>query len=113
MAGTACVGMRVPSHGIFHRLLELCGEPIAAPSANLFVHVSPTTAGHVQTDLGSTEELLIIDGGSATIGIESAIIKLKDDRVSIWRPGFVTSGDLWGVWGGQLQTVASEQEKQA
>jgi L-threonylcarbamoyladenylate synthase len=69
--------------------------------------------GHVETDLGSTEGLLIIDGGSATIGIESTVIKLKDDKVCILRPGFVTSGDLRSVLGIQFESFASEKEKQA
>jgi L-threonylcarbamoyladenylate synthase len=113
MAGTGCVGVRVPSHPVCHRLLEFCGEPIAAPSANLFGHVSPTTVNHVQTDLGSTEGLLIIEGGDATIGIESTVIKIKDDTITILRPGFVTELSLSAVLPGKVQNATGQNEKLA
>lgn len=94
MAGTGCVGVRVPSHPIAHRFLELCKEPVAAPSANLFGHVSPTTVEHVNKDLGYNKDLIIISGGSATIGIESTVIRLKGNTLTILRPGFITKCQL-------------------
>jgi tRNA threonylcarbamoyl adenosine modification protein (Sua5/YciO/YrdC/YwlC family) len=107
MAGTGCVGVRVPNHAICHRFLELCGEPVAAPSANLFGHVSPTTVDHVQADLGATEGLLIVSGGSATIGIESTVVRIQNDTITVLRPGFVTAAELEGVAPGRVvQSVA-------
>jgi len=94
MAGTGCVGVRVPSHPIAHRFLELCKEPVAAPSANLFGHISPTTPEHVFSDLGFREGLLIISGGCATIGIESTVIRISGSKITILRPGFITAHQI-------------------
>lgn len=102
MAGTGCVGVRVPSHPVAHRFLELCGEPVAAPSANLFGHVSPTTVEHVRKDLGATEGLIILSGGAATIGIESTVVRLKGASLTVLRPGFVTKCQLEEVAPGQV-----------
>jgi tRNA threonylcarbamoyl adenosine modification protein (Sua5/YciO/YrdC/YwlC family) len=113
MAGTGCVGVRVPSHSISHRFLELCREPVAAPSANLFGHVSPTTVEHVQTDLGDTDGLLIVSGGSATIGIESTVVRIQGTTVAILRPGFVTVSQLEEVAPGKLARVESASAKLA
>jgi tRNA threonylcarbamoyl adenosine modification protein (Sua5/YciO/YrdC/YwlC family) len=113
MAGTGCVGVRVPSHPISHRFLELCGQPVAAPSANLFGHVSPTTAEHVQADLGSTAGLLIISGGATTIGIESTVVKIQGTTITILRPGLVTTGQLERVAPGKVTPTGTEHEKMA
>jgi tRNA threonylcarbamoyl adenosine modification protein (Sua5/YciO/YrdC/YwlC family) len=102
MAGTGSVGVRVPNHSICHRFLEFCGEPVAAPSANLFGHVSPTTVEHVQTDLGNIEGLLIVSGGNATIGIESTVVKIQGDAIAVLRPGFVTAEQLEEVAPGKV-----------
>ena len=111
MAGTGCVGVRVPSHPVAHRFLELCGEPVAAPSANLFGHVSPTTPEHVFTDLGFAEELLIISGGESDIGIESTVIRLIGSKLTILRPGFITSSQLNQVCPGCVTFETSLKEK--
>ncbi|KAH0793564.1 Sua5/YciO/YrdC/YwlC family protein [Histomonas meleagridis] len=108
MAGTGCVGVRVPSHPICHRFLELCGEPVAAPSANLFGHVSPTTVDHVYKDLGNTEGLLIVSGGKATIGIESTVIRLKGKTITVLRPGFVTAGQLEEISPGNVSGITNK-----
>jgi L-threonylcarbamoyladenylate synthase len=103
----------VPSHPIAHRLLELAGESIAAPSANLFGHVSPTTADHVQADLGHTEKLLIISGGEATIGIESTVIRLSGNQITILRHGFITESQLEEFSPGNVSAVAEQAKKLA
>jgi tRNA threonylcarbamoyl adenosine modification protein (Sua5/YciO/YrdC/YwlC family) len=113
MAGTGCVGVRVPSHPICHRFLELCGEPVAAPSANLFGHVSPTTAEHVQADLGSTAGLLIASGGAAMMGIESTVVKIQGNSIIILRPGFITIGQLERVAPGRVTPIGTQNEKMA
>jgi tRNA threonylcarbamoyl adenosine modification protein (Sua5/YciO/YrdC/YwlC family) len=113
MAGTGCVGVRVPDHVICHRFLELCGEPVAAPSANLFGHISPTAVEHVRADLGHIEGLLIVSGGSATIGIESTVVRIADDSIIILRPGFVTAAQLEEVAPGKVARSASVDAKLA
>ena len=113
MAGTGCVGVRVPVHPIAHRFLELCGEPVAAPSANLFGHISPTTVDHVITDLGSTSNLKIISGGNATIGIESSVIRICNDTLTVLRPGFITAGQLEEISPGKVFASAAQNQKLA
>ncbi len=78
-AGTGAVGVRVPNHHVARELLRVSNLPIAAPSANRFGHVSPTTAQHVMEDLGNTPfPILIIDANEACdVGIESTVIKLE------------------------------------
>lgn len=82
-AGTGSVGIRVPNHPVALELLRACRLPIAAPSANRFGHVSPTTAEHVMEDLGNTPfPILIIDTHKACdVGIESTVIKLEQPNV--------------------------------
>lgn len=87
-AGTGWVGLRCPAHPIAQRLLELCDCPVAAPSANLFGHVSPTTAEHVFDDFPSVDNLWIVDGGACGFGIESTVVRLNSsDSVDILRRG--------------------------
>jgi L-threonylcarbamoyladenylate synthase len=113
MAGTGCVGVRVPSHPIAHRLLQLSDEPIAAPSANLFGHISPTTCEHVMADLGTIEDLLIIQGGNATIGIESTVLKIQGKTITILRPGYITAGQIERICPGCVKKDAKLREKLA
>ncbi len=87
--GLDSVAIRCPSHPIAHRLIELCGFPIAAPSANLSGKPSPTSAAHVAQDLDGRVEM-ILDGGDCEIGLESTIVKLDGDRATLLRPGAIT-----------------------
>ena len=88
------VAVRMPSHPLFRRLIRLAGVPLAAPSANPFGYVSPTTAEHVRRSLGS-RVTHILDGGPSRIGLESTIIDLRDPgRPALLRPGAVTRGEL-------------------
>jgi L-threonylcarbamoyladenylate synthase len=77
--GQDTVGLRVPSHPVAHALLAQFGGPVAAPSANRFGHVSPTTAAHVREDLGSDVDL-VLEGGPSEVGIESTIVDLSGPR---------------------------------
>jgi L-threonylcarbamoyladenylate synthase len=86
--GQDTVGVRVPSHPVARALLAAFGRPIAAPSANKFGRVSPTTAMHVFADFG-LELQLILDGGAASVGIESTIIDLSGECPRCLRPGGV------------------------
>jgi L-threonylcarbamoyladenylate synthase len=95
--GQNSVGIRVPDHVVALALLNafhgLGGKGIAAPSANRFGHVSPTTAQAVKDELGSylQEQDQIIDGGPCTVGVESTIIDCTGDRPKILRPGAITA----------------------
>jgi L-threonylcarbamoyladenylate synthase len=74
-ANTGFVGVRVPAHPVAQRLLRAARVPVAAPSANLFGHVSPSSAAHVLADLGAAD-VCILDGGRCSVGVESTIVKI-------------------------------------
>lgn len=93
-AGLPSVAVRMPSHPLFRRLLRRCGLPLAAPSANPFGYVSPTTAAHVHHGLGQKIRH-ILDGGATPIGLESTIIDLRNPaRPRLLRPGAITRAQL-------------------
>jgi L-threonylcarbamoyladenylate synthase len=85
--GLDTVGLRVPSHPVAQTLLSAFGGGLAAPSANRFGRISPTTAHHVQADLGS--EVMILDGGPSAVGIESTIIDVSGNEPCMLRPGAI------------------------
>ena len=87
--GLDTVAVRCPSHPVAHRLIELAGVPIAAPSANLSGKPSPTSATHVAQDMDGRVDM-ILDGGSCEIGLESTIVKLDGNALTLLRPGAVT-----------------------
>lgn len=87
--GLDSVAVRCPSHPVARRLIELCGFPIAAPSANLSGKPSPTCAEHVREDLSGRVNL-ILDGGESEIGLESTIVKVDGDSLTLLRPGGIT-----------------------
>ena len=88
--GLDTVAIRCPSHPVAHRLIELAGLPIAAPSANLSGKPSPTEAAHVIRDL-SGRIPMILDGGTCEIGLESTIVKAEEDgSLTLLRPGGIT-----------------------
>lgn len=92
--GRDTVGLRVPAHPMTQQLIRLAGRPIAAPSANRFGAVSPTTATHVADDLGDRLDPatdLILDGGPAPIGVESTIVDCTIDPPQLLRAGAVTA----------------------
>ncbi len=87
--GLDTVAVRCPSHPVAHRLIELCGFPIAAPSANLSGKPSPTCASHVADDMMGRVDM-ILDGGDCEIGLESTIVKIDGTRLTLLRPGGIT-----------------------
>jgi len=87
-AGLDTVALRVPSHPVAKALIAATGKPIAAPSANVSGHVSPTTAAHVAEELGDKVDF-ILDGGPTTIGIESTVVGFEGDEPVLLRPGGV------------------------
>ena len=96
--GQDTVGLRVPAHPLAHELLVAFGSGLAAPSANRFGRVSPTTAGHVRDDLG-TDVDLILDGGPCGVGIESTIVDLSRGRPVLLRPGGIGIAELEAALG--------------
>lgn len=84
--GQDTVALRVPDHPVAIALLRAFGSGIAAPSANRFGRVSPTSAHHVREELG-TKVGMILDGGSCRVGVESTIISLVHDKAVLLRPG--------------------------
>jgi len=86
--GQDSVGLRVPAHPVAQALLTDFGGGIAAPSANRFGRISPTTAAHVRADLGDDVDC-VLDGGASEIGIESAIVDLSRGRAVLLRPGAI------------------------
>ena len=91
--GQPSVGVRVPSHPVARELLKEFGKPIAAPSANRFGRVSPTTAAHVREDLGADVDL-VLEGGPSEVGIESTIVDLSGGAPVLLRPGKISKDDL-------------------
>ena len=97
-AGLDTVAVRAPSHPVARALLAACGRPIAAPSANPFGRLSPTTAAHVAEGLGTRVDL-ILDGGPCPIGLESTIVALCGDAAMLLRPGAIAADQIAAVIG--------------
>jgi L-threonylcarbamoyladenylate synthase len=99
--GQDTVGLRVPSHPVAQELLRAFGGGIAAPSANRFGQLSPTTAAHVREDLGKDVEL-VLDGGPSEVGIESTIVDLSGGKPVLLRPGKISAAELEVVLGSRV-----------
>jgi L-threonylcarbamoyladenylate synthase len=97
-AGLPSVGLRMPAHPVAQALLEAAQIPIAAPSANRFTELSPTTAEHVRESLGSRVDM-ILDGGPCTVGIESTVISLAGPVPRILRPGMISQTEIENIIG--------------
>jgi L-threonylcarbamoyladenylate synthase len=96
-AGLNTVGVRMPSHPVAQSLLKECGLALAAPSANRFTQLSPTTAEHVRRSLGERVDF-ILDGGPCTVGIESTVLSLAGTP-TLLRPGGISREQLEKVIG--------------
>ena len=99
--GQDTVGLRCPSHPVAQELLaefaRIGSGAVAAPSANKFGHVSPTTAAHVREEFGP--DLFILDGGACDVGLESTIVDLSRGKPVLLRPGAITRDDIAHVLG--------------
>jgi L-threonylcarbamoyladenylate synthase len=84
--GASSIALRVPSHAVARALLAVVGEPVAAPSANRYQGLSPTTAAHVIKQLGDRVDL-VLDGGPCDAGIESTVVDVRVDPPRVLRPG--------------------------
>lgn len=96
-AGLPSVAVRAPAHPVARALLEAAELPIAAPSANRFQGISPTTAAHVERSLGDVA--LILDGGPTSVGIESTVVGLTGAQPTLLRLGGLTAATIEAVTG--------------
>jgi L-threonylcarbamoyladenylate synthase len=96
-AGLETVAVRMSAHPVFRAVLERFGRPLAAPSANRFGRISPTTGAHVLAELGGRIPL-ILDSGSSQHGVESTIVSVEDGRLRLLRAGPITAQELAEVW---------------
>jgi L-threonylcarbamoyladenylate synthase len=111
-AGRELVGVRVPAHPVAHALLNAVGLPIAAPSANLFGHTSPTTAAHVLADLDGRIDA-VLDGGPTLIGLESTVLDPTQTPMVLYRPGAITAEQLILATGVGVEVFAPGNVAQA
>jgi L-threonylcarbamoyladenylate synthase len=97
-AGRALVGIRMPAHPVAFELILQAGLPVAAPSANVFGHISPTTAAHVLEDLDGRVDA-ILDAGPTEHGVESTVLDPNQDPMMIYRPGAITAQQIREIAG--------------
>ncbi|HTH97140.1 MAG TPA: L-threonylcarbamoyladenylate synthase [Stellaceae bacterium] len=114
-AGLDSLGVRVPGHPLALALLRAAGRPVAAPSANRSGRISPTSAAHVEQELGD-RVAMVLDGGPCRVGVESTVLDLTGDGVLLLRPGGVTESQITQVLGQPLdhkQPSAMDQDELA
>ena len=107
-AGLPTVGLRMPAHPLALELIRAAGVPIAAPSANRFTELSPTTAEHVRKSLGSAVDY-VLDGGATAVGIESSVLSLAGEEPVLLRPGVIPLPELEALIG-PIRTAAAPGE---
>jgi len=91
-AGLPTVAVRMPNHPIALELIQEAGVPVAAPSANRFTGLSPTTAEHVRAAFG--DAVPVLDGGPCVVGIESTVVAIDGDKLILLRPGMISLGEI-------------------
>ena len=104
--GLSTVAVRMPKKQIARDIIKLAGFPLAAPSANMFQHLSPTKAEHVLEQLDGRIDG-IVDGGACEVGIESTVVGFENDIPVIYRPGAITDEMIIKI-SGQLSTLNSQ-----
>jgi L-threonylcarbamoyladenylate synthase len=107
-AGRPLVGLRMPAHPVALALIRHAGLPIAAPSANLFGHTSPTSADHVLHDLDGRIDA-ILDAGPTRHGLESTVLDPTQSPMMIYRPGAITAEQIQAVAGPVVQYKPSRE----
>ena len=105
--GQDTVGLRMPDHPVALALLAAFGGGIAAPSANRFGRLSPTTAAHVRAELGASVNY-VLDGGPCRVGIESTILDLSGGYPRLLRPGTITAAEIEAVLGEPLAAASDD-----
>ena len=107
------VGLRMPSHPLALEFIRACGVPLAAPSANPFTRLSPTTAAHVREAFG--DAVPVLDGGPTQVGIESTVVSVVDGGITLLRPGMISvPGSITGltvVGGGGAHSSPGQHRK--
>ena len=106
-AGLPAVAIRIPRHPVARALIAALGAPIAAPSANRFTELSPTTAAHVQESLGDRISM-ILNGGPCDVGIESTVVDLTGDVPILLRPGVISREMLANATGVSISLAPDE-----
>jgi L-threonylcarbamoyladenylate synthase len=109
-AGRPLVGVRMPAHPVALELIRRAGVPVAAPSANLFGHTSPTTAAHVLDDLDGRIDA-VVDAGATGLGVESTVLDACSNPMVIYRPGAVTLEQIRAVGGPVVVFEAGKLEE--
>jgi len=118
-SGLSSVGIRMPAHPLAQKLLKICGMPLAAPSANRFGRISPTTSAHVDHELGDRIPF-ILEGGPCAVGVESTVITIgtnnnspHQNKSQIWliRPGKISSSELQPFTLNPVELAKTEHEK--
>ena len=110
--GRDTVGLRVPDHPIALELLERFGGGVAAPSANRFGRVSPTTAAHVRADLGA-DVSVVLDGGACRVGVESTIVDVTGAQPAILRVGGVSRAQVEAIVGRAVRPPHDRRRRRA
>ncbi len=105
-AGLKTIAIRAPKHHIAQALIKAVDRPLAAPSANRSGSISPTRPEHVRESLGSRVDL-ILDGGPCSVGVESTIVKVDHDTVTLLRPGGIPREDIEQCLGHALATAST------
>ncbi|HTQ09972.1 MAG TPA: L-threonylcarbamoyladenylate synthase [Fimbriimonadaceae bacterium] len=103
-AGT--IAIRMPAHPVALALIRTSGRPLAAPSANRFMKLSPTKAEHIDPEIAK-QVAMILDGGPSEIGVESTVVDCTNSSPRILRPGGVSRGDIEAALGGPLGSLPS------
>ena len=111
-SGLDTVAIRIPAHPLTLRLLQKLDFPLAAPSANPFGYISPTTAAHVDKQLGP-QIPFILDGGACEVGLESSIVGFENDSPIIYRLGGVSQEAIENLVGPVKKTTQSSSNPQA
>ncbi|MBC7390948.1 MAG: threonylcarbamoyl-AMP synthase [Opitutaceae bacterium] len=110
--GSELVGIRIPNHQLTLELLKSLPFPLAAPSANPFGYISPTSAQHVADQL-ENKISYILDGGNCTVGLESTIVGLKNGKPAIFRSGGIPAEIINELLGFEIEVLLSSSNPQA
>lgn len=111
-SGLPTVGIRLPDHPLTRELILLADVPVAAPSANPFGRLSPTTADHVRRQLGDRVDM-VLDGGPCRVGVESTILQIQDNQALLLRPGGVSLEEIEAEIGSVSLLEQASQDKPA
>jgi L-threonylcarbamoyladenylate synthase len=106
-AGLETIAVRIPMHPVAQALLKAAGVPVAAPSANRSGHVSPTTAAHVEADIGD-RVATILNGGASPFGLESTVIDVTGDRPTVLRLGAIPRGAIEHILGCRIAVADAD-----